>query len=172
MWLDHIGKSRLYLSFCCFKILVRLTGYTLFLKYYRVATSRSARRWNEQFTTNGMCAKNSTYMHVARKSSDRVITVWRTVVACCHSVKLCAHAARTFRLQTQYKNNINNVFHLWRVLRFFLRKFSKDLFSLNWGRWSADKLSEPSTESFQIRGLYVCSGGLDILKFDKTSTDL
>jgi len=31
---------------------------------------------------------------------------------------------------------------------------------------------EPSPESLQQGGLYVCVGGLDILMFDKTSTDL
>ena len=52
---------------------------------------------NVRFTTNGMCAKNNTHIYVARTSNNRVIMI--STVACCHSVKLCALAARAFRSQ-------------------------------------------------------------------------
>jgi len=57
---------------------------------------------NVRFTTNGMCAKNYTHIYVARTS--KLEWLWRMIyiVACCHSVKLCALAARAFRLQ-QYQ---------------------------------------------------------------------
>jgi len=51
------------------------------------------------FTTNGMCAKNKNICMWREQAkmewSRRVIFV----VACCHGAKLCAHAARDFRLQ-------------------------------------------------------------------------
>jgi len=54
---------------------------------------------NVRFTTNGMWAKNNTiYMwreQAIIEWSRRVISI----VACCHSVKLCAHAALAFRSQ-------------------------------------------------------------------------
>jgi len=50
---------------------------------------------NVQFTMNGMCTKNSILIYVARTSNNRVISV----VACCHSVKLCAFAAQALQLQ-------------------------------------------------------------------------
>jgi len=54
---------------------------------------------NVCFTTNGMCAKNNnTYMW-----REQAVIEWSrqvtAIVACCHSVKLCAHAAWTFRSQ-------------------------------------------------------------------------
>jgi len=74
------------------------------------------------FTTNGMCAKNNTIIHVARASNRKrdcdvealpILTCERfnvtttvreerlrrmiSIVACCHGAKLCAHAARDFR---------------------------------------------------------------------------
>ena len=54
---------------------------------------------NVRFTTNGMCAKNYT-IYIWREQaiiewSRRVISI----VACCHSAKLCALAARDFRSQ-------------------------------------------------------------------------
>jgi len=76
------------------------------------------------FTTNGMCAKNNTIIYVARASSSKrdcdvvalpILTYEQlnfmtsvreerlrrmiSVVACCHGAKLCAYAARDFRLQ-------------------------------------------------------------------------
>ena len=51
------------------------------------------------FTTNGMCAKNKNICMWREQAiiewSRRVISI----VACCHSAKLCAHAARDFRSQ-------------------------------------------------------------------------
>jgi len=51
------------------------------------------------FTTNGMCAKNKNISMWREQAiiewSRRVISI----VACCHGAKLCAHAARDFRLQ-------------------------------------------------------------------------
>jgi len=66
-----------------------------------VATSRLA--LNVRFTTNGMYAKNNTHMYMWReqaitKLSRRVISI----VACCHSVKLCELPARAFRSQQKY----------------------------------------------------------------------
>ena len=40
-------------------------------------------------------------IYVARTSNNRVIAAMISLVVCCHSVKLCAHAARAFRLQQQ-----------------------------------------------------------------------
>jgi len=54
---------------------------------------------NARFTTNGICRKNNT-MYTWR---EQAITEWshwvKSIVACCHSAKLCAHAARAFRSQ-------------------------------------------------------------------------
>jgi len=48
-----------------------------------------------RFTTNGICAKNNTHIYV------QAIIEWLrrmiSIAACCHSVKLCALAARAFR---------------------------------------------------------------------------
>ena len=52
-----------------------------------------------QFTTSGMCARNNTHIYVARTNSNRVISFVISIFACCHSVKLCALAARIYRLQ-------------------------------------------------------------------------
>ena len=55
-----------------------------------------------RFTTNGMCAKNNTHIYIWRKQA---IIEWswhvNSIVACCHSAKLCAHAARNFRSQQE-----------------------------------------------------------------------
>ena len=49
------------------------------------------------FTTNGMCSKNNN-IYTWR---EQAIIEWsrrvNSIVACCHSAKLCAHAARAFR---------------------------------------------------------------------------
>ena len=54
---------------------------------------------NVWFTTNEMCVKNNT-IHMWRKQA---IIEWswhvNSIVACCHSAKLCAYAALDFRLQ-------------------------------------------------------------------------
>jgi len=54
---------------------------------------------NVWFTTNGMCAKKNT----AYRWREQAIIEWSwrviSIVACCHSVKLCAHVARAFRSQ-------------------------------------------------------------------------
>ena len=51
------------------------------------------------FTTNGMCAKNKNIC----MWREQAIIEWSClvifIVACCHSVKLCTHAARDFRSQ-------------------------------------------------------------------------
>ena len=51
---------------------------------------------NARFTTNGMCAQNNT-TYIWR---EQAIIKWLrrviSIVACCHSAKLCAHAARAF----------------------------------------------------------------------------
>ena len=56
---------------------------------------------NVRFTTNGKYAKNNTYICAMNKQQqsdpDRVIFIF----ACCHSVKLCALAARAFQPQQQ-----------------------------------------------------------------------
>ena len=51
------------------------------------------------FTTNGMCVKNKTIIHVARGSNSKRDFEHDLIVTCCHSAKLCAHAAWDFRLQ-------------------------------------------------------------------------
>jgi len=55
---------------------------------------------NLWFTTNGMCAKNKIHIYMWHEQAKiewlrRMIFI----VACCHSVKLCALAARDFRSQ-------------------------------------------------------------------------
>jgi len=64
---------------------------------------------NVRFTTIGMCAKNNTPIHMARISNSRVIMACD--LSCCHSVKLCALAARAFRSQQQY-NHISYNYHI------------------------------------------------------------
>ena len=54
---------------------------------------------NVRFTMNGMRVKNNTHIYVAQTSSNRMNTSWVSVVACCHSVKLYALAARPLRSQ-------------------------------------------------------------------------
>ena len=51
------------------------------------------------FTTNGMCEKNNN-IHMRREQAI-IEWSWRvnSIVACCHSVKLCALATRAFRSQ-------------------------------------------------------------------------
>jgi len=46
----------------------------------------------------GVCA-NNTHIYVARRSNNRVILSGYSIVACYHSVKLCALAARAFWTQ-------------------------------------------------------------------------
>ena len=57
---------------------------------------------NVRFPMNGMCAKNNTHNmwreQAIIKLSQRVISI----VACCHSVKLCTPAARAFQSQQWY----------------------------------------------------------------------
>jgi len=65
---------------------------------------------NVWFTTNGMCAKNNNiYMWC-----EQAIIEWswhvNSIVACCHSANLCAHAAWDFRSQ-QY-----NYTSFWKVV--------------------------------------------------------
>ena len=51
------------------------------------------------FTTNRMCVNNNTIIYGRQASnSKRDCDAW-SLVACCHSVKLCAYAARDFRSQ-------------------------------------------------------------------------
>ena len=54
---------------------------------------------NARLTTNGMCAKNNTNIFVARPSNKEWARRVISIVACCHSVKLCALTARAFRSQ-------------------------------------------------------------------------
>ena len=51
------------------------------------------------FNTSGMCVKNNTSIYVARTSRNKKSTTWISIVACCHSVKLCTLAARPFQSQ-------------------------------------------------------------------------
>jgi len=57
---------------------------------------------NVRFTTNRMCMKNNTiYMwreQEIQKWSEHVISI----VACCHTMKLCAHAVQDFWLQQHH----------------------------------------------------------------------
>jgi len=65
---------------------------------------------NAPFTTNGMCAKsNMIHMSCGQaiiKWSRRVISM----VACCHSVKLCALAARAFLSQQLFNTGLLKLF--------------------------------------------------------------
>ena len=61
------------------------------------------------FTTNGMCAKNNNiYMW-----REHAIIEWlrrvNSIVACCYSAKLCAHAARAFRSQPSEPGRAGNL---------------------------------------------------------------
>jgi len=65
---------------------------------------------NARFTTNRMCAKNNTiYMW-----HEQAIVAWSrcviSIVACCQSVKLYAHAARAFWLQKLHCSQPYNPF--------------------------------------------------------------
>jgi len=64
------------------------------------------------FTTNGMCAKNK----ISSMWREQAIIEWSrrviSIVACCHSVKLCAHAARDFLSQQN-----GAVTRMWRSCR-------------------------------------------------------
>jgi len=75
------------------------TGVQYFAVECTVATTLLALRWIAQFTANGMCAKKNT-VYAWR---DQATTEWSRrvifIVACCHSAKLCALAARAFRSQ-------------------------------------------------------------------------
>jgi len=78
---------------------IGLGRFLLFWCDYSVATTRLVLRWNARFTTNGMCPKNNTIY----RWHEQAIIEWsrcvNSIVACCHSAKLCAHAARAFRSQ-------------------------------------------------------------------------
>jgi len=58
---------------------------------------------NAWFTTNRTCMKNSTHIYMWH---EQAIIEWshraNSIVACCHSAKLCAHAALDFRSQQYY----------------------------------------------------------------------
>ena len=68
---------------------------------------------NVWFTTNGMCAKNNTHIYMW---CEQAIIEWSwhviSIVACCHSVKLWALAARAFRSQQN-----GAVTRMWRSCR-------------------------------------------------------
>ena len=53
---------------------------------------------NARFTTNGMCVKNSTHIYCTWR--EQAIIEWlqhvSSILACCHSAKLCSHATRDF----------------------------------------------------------------------------
>jgi len=52
------------------------------------------------FTMNGMCTKNNN-MYTWRKQAIIEWSRWvNSIVACCHSAKLCTHAARAFPIAT------------------------------------------------------------------------
>jgi len=54
------------------------------------------------FTTNWMCVKNKNIYAWHEQAIIEWLRRVNCIVACCHGVKLCAHAARDFRSQ-QYK---------------------------------------------------------------------
>ena len=74
---------------------------TTFKSFNTVATSPLALSWMP--TMNGMCVKNNTIY--TRRGQE--ILEWsrqvNSIVACCHSAKLCAHAARVFWSQQYYR---------------------------------------------------------------------
>ena len=81
---------------------------------------------NAQFTMNRICTKNNTtYMW-----REQAIIEWSrcviSSVACCHSVKLCAHAAWAFWLQHYNMKNLAcgqwGDWHAWICLLFLMLK--------------------------------------------------
>jgi len=62
-----------------------------------VATSPVALRWNARFTTNGMWAKKNNIYTWCEQAIIECLRRMISIVACCHSAKLCAHAAWDFR---------------------------------------------------------------------------
>jgi len=68
---------------------------------------------NVWFTTNGMCVKNNT-IHICgsnkQQQSDHGMSLF-SIVACCHSAKLCAYATRDSRSQHSYKTAHNIAEH-------------------------------------------------------------
>jgi len=63
---------------------------------------------NVIFTMNRMCAKNNTHIYVAWTSNTVIEWLWHviSIVACCHSVKLCTLVTRA--VQSQYRQQ--NIF--------------------------------------------------------------
>jgi len=47
--------------------------------------------------------KEKHHIHVARTSNNRVIMACYSIVACCHGMKLCAHAAWAFPIATKWR---------------------------------------------------------------------
>ena len=68
--------------------------------------------FNVWFTTNGMCAKNNNMYTWHEQAIIKWLRDMISIVACCHSVKLCAHAARAFRSQQN-----GAVTRMWRSCR-------------------------------------------------------
>ena len=83
---------------------------------------------NVWFATNGMCVKNNT-IHICGANKQLIEWSWHvnSIVACCHSAKLCAHAARDSTYMyykicglvkshlalTKDKNEMKNLFGRW-----------------------------------------------------------
>ena len=65
---------------------------------------------NVWFTTNGMCAKNNTHIYLWREQAI-IEWLWHviSIVACRHSLKLCALAARAFRSQQNQWTTLNMI---------------------------------------------------------------
>jgi len=92
---------------------------------------------NVWFTTNGICVKKNTiYMwrkQAIIKWSHQVISI----VACCHSAKLFAHAARDFRSQQYYSTYRRKIWWLrlriWCLVKWVGLEFALEKKKNNWG---------------------------------------
>ena len=91
------------------------------------------------FFTNGMCPKNNTHIYVVRTSNNKVIMACYLYCCLLHSVKLCALAARAFRLQNKKYTSLS---FAWPI-------HEKDQ------RWTQNR-----RQKVVNRGLYICVGGL------------
>ena len=67
---------------------------------------------NVWFTTNGMCAKNNNMYTWHERAIIEWLQRMNSIVACCHTVKLCAHTARALRSQ-QYQTWTTTSLFAW-----------------------------------------------------------
>jgi len=83
--------------------------------------------WSWWVTSNNACEPDEQLIVVANGDDESDLVRW-TLVACCHKAKLCAHAARVFRL-------LPSLQHSCRVLLTRYRRWSNKVLNLKIHRW-------------------------------------